>query len=101
MKWLDNWFRKKCQQALNQGVPDDIEVPVSGHRKQRLVANHNEINARGMNFTLYNAIGGYVVEMRRYDAKTDRHDNVLHIIPNDKELGESLTQIMTYELLKQ
>jgi hypothetical protein len=41
-----------------------------------------------------------VVELRHYDDKTDRIKNSLHIVPHDKDLGEALNHIITYEALK-
>ena len=54
----------------------------------------------GMSFTLYSASGGYVVELKQYDRKTDRYDNKLHIINSDENLGERIGHIITLELLR-
>ena len=54
----------------------------------------------GMNFSLYTASGGYVVEFRQYDHNTDRHNNKLHIINSDEDVGQKIGQIITLELLR-
>ena len=111
MKWFDNWFLKKSRWAW--GIPQedyaDKEQAVSNlvmsgsNRKNRGLltkSEHNELESRGTAFTLYNANGGHVVELRHYDEKSDRMKNSLHIVPHEKDLGESLNHIITYEALK-
>jgi hypothetical protein len=53
-----------------------------------------------MNFTVYRANGGHVVETRQYDRKRDENNNSLHIITDDKDLGEEIGKIITFERLK-
>jgi hypothetical protein len=92
------WLKKKLRNWLLESNYEEMDVyPVDTPSK---ITSRNELQSRGMNFTLYNGIGGYVVEIRTYNKKTDCHDTALHIISSDKDLGESLTHIMTYELLK-
>jgi hypothetical protein len=64
------------------------------------VANSNSIGARGMNFSLYSASGGYIMEYRRFDEKRGENINNLHIINSDDDLGERIGQIVTMELLR-
>lgn len=114
MKWFDKWFTKKVHHAMS--VPQENESreenlyltpsPKRGLNKASrgggLVtgSNDGELESRGVSFTLYNANGGHIVELRHYDEKTDRMKNALHIIPADKDLGEQLGQIITFEALK-
>ena len=60
----------------------------------------NTIDARGMNFTIYKANGGFVLEHRQYDSKTDRSNNYLHIITEEMELCEEIAKIITYTTLR-
>jgi len=55
---------------------------------------------RAIQFTIYNANGGRVVETRRYDKKTDRHTNGLYIINNDADFGHEIDKIITMEALR-
>jgi hypothetical protein len=58
------------------------------------------IGAQGMNFTIYSANGGHVVEYRSYDTNRDERINNLHIINSDEDMGERIGQIVTLELLR-
>jgi hypothetical protein len=53
-----------------------------------------------MNFAVYRANGGTVVEINRYDRKKDDNYCDLHIVHSDENLGEALSKIITFESLK-
>lgn len=55
---------------------------------------------RAIQFTIYNANGGRVVETRRYDKKTDRNTNGLYVINNDADFGKEIDKIITMEALR-
>lgn len=55
---------------------------------------------RAIQFTVYNANGGRVIETRRYDKKTDRSSNGLYVINNDADFGKEIDKIITMETLK-
>ena len=105
MKWFDNWFAKKCRQAWeeqNQPMEAQTGYNIASNKVKpvRLRDHDNTLNTRGTQFTLYNANGGTVVELRDYDPMNDRLHNVLYVIPSDKDLGEQLGHIVTMEALK-
>jgi len=53
-----------------------------------------------LNFKVYSAVGGKVVEFRRYDRKSDRNDSTTYIITNDQDFGDRISKIATMEKLK-
>ena len=112
MKWFDKWFAKKCKQAWEDSQNgtedrDESKYPNIGlatgrpsRRNTLTVKGDDSLHSRGTSFTLYNANGGTVVELRDYDPLNDRHNNVLYVISSDKDLGEQLGHIVTMEALK-
>ena len=110
MKWFDNWFLKKARWAWSIPQEDDKEQAVStnlimsnskkAHRGLTSSRDSGELESRGVTFNLYSANGGHVVELRHYDEKSDRMKNSLHIVPHEKDLGQELNHIITYEALK-
>lgn len=54
---------------------------------------------RGMNFVVFNATGGKVIQIHSYDPRTDRTTSNLYIITDKEDLGEELAQIITKESL--
>ena len=65
------------------------------------VMNHSDIadGNNGMNFTVYSAIGGKVIQIRSYDPIRDRHVGSLYVVTDQEDLGEELGQIITRESL--
>jgi hypothetical protein len=106
MKWFNKWFANKCRQAwedANQPQEDVVENSISSAKMRRGIAistGANELHSRGVSFTLYKANGGHVVELRDYDPQSDRHVTSLHLVPTEKDMGEALNHIITYEALK-
>ncbi len=53
-----------------------------------------------LNFRVYPAIGGTIVEFRRIDRKIDRSESTLYIIGKDEDFGEKIARIATLEHMK-
>ena len=88
MNWLKKIFRNRQNQL------SIAKEPVA------LVSASSSMESRGMNFTVYRADGGYILENRVYDHKLDRSNNKLYIITDDKNLGEEIARIITFESLR-
>lgn len=58
------------------------------------------LQSKGLNFTIYTADGGHIIETHDYDKVIDRQNNKLYIITNDDDFGEKISHIITYELLR-
>jgi len=55
---------------------------------------------RAIQFTVYNASGGRVVETRRYDRQKDRSQTGLYVITSNQDFGHEIDKIITMELLR-
>ena len=53
-----------------------------------------------LQFKIYSAIGGKVVEFSRYDRKSDRHHHDIYIIGKNEDFGEKIAKIAMLESLK-
>ena len=95
-----NWIRHKLHNFI---FPQDTtnEVESKPHRRNALISRGSQLDSRGgLNFTIHMANGGYVLEYSTYNEKTDRHDNALHIITADTDLGQGIAHIITLEMLR-
>ena len=119
MKWFFNWLYKGIKEVeaqdreesaftnstgVNLGVarprgPKNFKMNV-GLAKSTQDENHVHLNQSAMNFRLYPATGGHIVEYSYYNENTDRNTQALHLIPSDADLGDALSKIMTLEALK-
>jgi hypothetical protein len=52
-------------------------------------------------FELSTAVGGKILNVRRYDDRKDRHDQQTYVIPSGEDVGERVAKIINLELFKQ
>jgi hypothetical protein len=98
--WFNKWFANKCRQAWEDSRNIEAEHGISTKTASVGLSRGRILDQRGMNFTIYPANGGYVMEYSKYDERTDRHNQTLHIIPSEQELGQGIAHVITYEMLK-
>lgn len=100
--FLARWFLKKLMEGAEyekrQAQSQEINLPrvPIGLSAERSIDQPD----RAIQFTVYNANGGRVVETRRYDKKTDRSSNGLYVITSDTDFGREIDKIITMEALK-
>jgi hypothetical protein len=94
-----NWFRQKLHNFIFPSDTNEL-VETKTHRGRPLISRGSQLDSRGMNFTIHMANGGYVLEYSSYNEKTDRHDNTLHIINSDQDLGQGIAHVITLEMLR-
>jgi hypothetical protein len=58
------------------------------------------LSTQGFRLNIYGASGGTIIETTKYDRKNDENRNSLHIVTDDKDLGEELSKIITMEQLR-
>lgn len=116
MKWFFSWLYNGIKEVEERDRADREELiysnQLAGSRTNRATAmkiglaktpreeNQVSLNQSAMNFRLYPATGGHIVEYSYFNEHTDRQSQALHLIPSDADLGESLSKIMTLEALK-
>jgi len=59
-----------------------------------------ELHSQGFRLQVYGASGGTIVETTKYDRKSDENRHSLHVVTEDKDLGEELAKIITMEQLR-
>ena len=103
MKWFDNFIARCVQRHQQYG---ECEPQTDNRWSGKMVSSRGgtrsgeALQGKGMNFALYSASGGYVLEYRVYNSKTDEHENTLHLIPSDQDLGQSIGHAITLEMLR-
>ncbi len=58
------------------------------------------LSSQGFRLNVYGASGGTIVETTKYDRKHDENRHSLHVITEDKDLGDELSKIITMEQLR-
>ena len=103
--FLARWVLKKLTQSndwANQQKQEHEVGVISKRQSIGLDRGSAQIDQpeRALQFTVYVANGGRVIETRRYDKKTDRNTNGLYVINNDADFGKEIDKIITMESLR-
>ena len=100
MKWLDNWILQRAKRIRNRSETissiDRLQTGISINEDRPSIGS----SRHRMNFVVYRANGGVLVEINRYDERKDHHHCELHIVHPDEDLGAALGKIVTFESLK-
>ena len=98
MNWFDKWIMRKAEKiSINRlGERDLVEQTM----KSSAVSIGRNLDANNIQFKVYKASGGTIIETSQYDRRTDRHTSGLYIITDDKDLGKEIGKIITMESLK-
>lgn len=103
MKWLDRWALKRAEKLMVSDIHTkgrEEKYPFAGNSIGTVASIGGKFDVGGMNFKIYKASGGTIVETNQYDRRTDRHNNGLYIITDDKDIGKEIGKIITMESLK-
>jgi hypothetical protein len=91
-----NWFKRM---VVNWVREDWEEARLS--RSELIVSNTREqIRNDGLNFSLHQAVGGHILESKKYNEKTDRHENTLYMIHDDQDFAKQVAQAIMLEQMK-
>ena len=96
-----NWLKRKIRRWLDS----EQDICIAEDRYPSTMAK-NSISGRDVHsdptlqFKVYNAIGGKVVEFSRYDRQKDRSFHDIYIISKDEDFGTKIAKIAMLEVLK-
>ena len=89
------WLKRKLRNWLDENEEGNI-IGSQLSIKERDSIESDPV----LNFKVYSAVGGKIVEFRQYDRQRDRNFNQTYIITNDQDFGERIAKIATMENLK-
>ena len=98
-----NWLKLKLRNWANsaQDIEDMNYVSQKMSTGIAIGRGPSLDNDKGIRFQVYKASGGMIIETSTYDRHKDRSYTSLHIITEDKDLGQEISKIITMESLKQ
>jgi hypothetical protein len=106
MKIFRKWLLKWVQKAKEENDRDvAVAEPTNSNYGTIASGNGNYATAKDdvpmrMNFNVMPASGGVVISINKYDRKTGRHTENLHVIHDDEDIATNIGQIVSLELLK-
>ena len=87
------------QRIRNWLMKDDDEADCSSNLIS-VDSDGPNIQSQGFRLNVYSASGGTIVETTKYDRQKDDHRHSLHVVTDEKDLGEELAKIITMESLR-
>ena len=104
MKWLDRWLYGKIRDMWDNRHKYEEDKIVSSKGLNMVGAQMIERgSAEGqdrISFELTSAVGGRILNVRRYDDRKDRHDTQTYVIPSGEDVGARVAKILNLELIK-
>ena len=121
MKWFFKWVRDGINRVDTDSREDEsirytamsdramkvgLAIPkIRGSKTAGITMGSNSdssvhLNTNPMNFRIYPATGGHIVEYQYYNEKLDQNNQALHLIPSELDMATELAKIMTLEALK-
>lgn len=110
MEWFDKWFYSQCKKAWDN--KDRYEDSGMYEEARKIKMGTGMIGAQAMiergrpegedriSFELSTAVGGRILNVRRYDHRKDVHDSQTYVIPQGVDVGERVAKIINLELIK-
>lgn len=111
MKWFDKWFYKQAKKAWeNKDRFDDEEAiqlkervsrKMSGLQIGTAMVERGAVEGQDrISFELTSAVGGRILNVRRYDERKDQHATQTYVIPTGEDVGARVAKIINLELIK-
>jgi len=96
-----SWFKKKVVKWVREAHENAYANDASIKTGLAIPSTGNPINmSDGLSFTICRADGGYIVQTQYWDSRRGSNINSLHIITDDKDIGEELNKIFVFTNLK-
>ena len=94
MKWIKrkirNWLNEPCKDEMPKGIGIVSSVREDSRPDTDPV----------LNFRIYSAENGQILEFNRYDRVKDRHQTSMYIISKDEDVAEKVSKCVTLETMK-
>lgn len=96
-----NWLKLKLRNWVLSAHDESERIYSNSKLSSNSIVSTRDVNSDPtLQFKVYNAIGGKVVEFSRYDRQKDRHFHDIYIIGKDEDFGEKISKIAMLEVLK-
>ena len=89
-----------CQESQEGARPRKEKDSISSILIGASTAERSMSSEADLNFRMFKAENGHVMEVRQYDRRTDRNSNKLYLITDDQDLGAEISKIITLESLR-
>lgn len=109
MKWFDHWLYAKVRDMWDNREKYEALKAERDYKESRamkmnigtaMVERGSPEGEDRISFELSSAVGGRILNVRRYDHKNDRHNSTTYVIASGEDIGARVAKILNLELLK-
>lgn len=108
MKFLDKWLYLKVRDMWdNRHKYEHYESTNWLKESTKMAIGQAAVLERGIpegqgtiRFELSSAVGGRILNVRRYDDRKDSHEAQTYVIPSGEDVGARVAKIINLELIK-
>ena len=112
MKWFDKWMYGKVRDMWDNRHKYEAQIEEADYKNRAankmaglqmgtaMVERGSPEGQDRITFELSNAVGGKILNVRRYDDRKDRHDQQTYVIPSGEDVGARVAKILNLELFK-
>jgi len=90
-------MKMSIKQRIRSWLMNDDDTPDPYYTEDE---NGLDLSSQSFRLNIYGASGGTIIETTKYDRKHDENRHSLHVVTEDKDLGEELAKIITMEQLR-
>jgi hypothetical protein len=90
-------MKMSIKQRIRSWLMNDDDTPDPYYTEDE---NGLDLSSQSFRLNIYGASGGTIIETTKYDRKSDENRHSLHVVTEDKDLGEELAKIITMEQLR-
>ena len=98
MKFIWRYLFKKMRDVGNEPEPYDRNMATMSSSK--LSVSSESDWGDGLNIQVHTAHGGKIITFRKYDRKSDRNNNNVYLIPDDRDFERELGKLITLEAMR-
>ena len=96
-----NWFKRMVVKWVREDWDNARQEQDCYATPKSIAVSSRDVNSEPtLQFKIYNAIGGKVVEFSRYDRQKDRNYHDIYIISKEEDFGAKIAKIAMLESLK-
>jgi hypothetical protein len=100
MNWFKRMVVKWVREDWDNARQEQDCYPTPKLSTNSIVSSRDVNSDPTLQFKVYNAIGGKVVEFSRYDRQKDRSFHDIYIIGKEEDFGQKIAKIAMLEVLK-
>ena len=105
MKWFNVWLANAVSIGLEQRKQKEEANWLKENTKMAIGTAMTIDRSRSegqdrISFELTSAVGGRILNVRRYDDRKDTHEAQTYVIPSGEDVGARVAKIINLELIK-